>query len=304
MKETYKEKPFVFVIGAQKSGTTTLHNLLLSHEEISLPEIKETHFFSYTDLYQKGISWYMGHFKLNKKTMCEVDPSYLFFPKCAERINESIVSPKFIIIFRRPLERAFSHYLMSCYRGHEELPFIDAIKNEKKRLKSNRDKFSFIHHSYLERGNYVCQLDRYVSIFNKSNFLFIKFDDLINIPRNKDLLKSICQFMDVDYRLLDTELPQSNSKKKVKSIMVRDLLYKETFFKKVIKLAVPSDKWRNRIKGTVNSFNSSNYSNEASKHELIKNIEVLPEEYFNWSNEQTRALSEISNLNLDDWIYN
>jgi len=192
---------------------------------------------------------------------------------------------------------------MSCYRGYEKLSFIDALKNEKKRLGSNQNEFSFIHHSYLERGNYVCQLDRYMSIFDKSNFLFIKFDDLINIPRNKDLLKSICSFMNVDYRLLEVELSKSNSKKKVKSIMVRDLLYKETFFKKIIKLAVPSDKWRNKIKGKVNSLNSTNYSNEESRHELVKNIKMLPKEYFNWSNKQTRNLSEISNLNLDDWMY-
>ena len=49
------EKIFTFIIGAQKSGTTTVHNLLSPHPEISLPKIKETHYFSNEFLYKKGI---------------------------------------------------------------------------------------------------------------------------------------------------------------------------------------------------------------------------------------------------------
>ena len=57
---------------------------------------------------------------------------------------------KFIIIFRKPLERAFSHYLMSCYRGYEKLSFIEAIEKEDERLANDINLFSFVNHSYLK----------------------------------------------------------------------------------------------------------------------------------------------------------
>ena len=235
--------------------------------------------------------------------MCEVDPSYLFFPKSAQRIKKSIPDSKFIVIFRKPIDRALSQYLMSCYRGYEHLSFLDALKSEKERLKNDKNQFSFINHSYIQRGNYATQLNQYLSIFDKSNFLFIKFDDLISDNKNKSLLKSICSFIGIDSTLLEFKLPKSNTKKKIKSTMIRDLLYKETFFKKAAQLALPSDGLRNKLKTMINSLNSSNYHDDESKYEINEHIKSLPIEHLDWNNKQTKLLSEISNLDLNDWIY-
>ena len=297
------EKIFTLIIGAQKSGTTTMHNLLSSHPQISTPKIKETHYFSKESLYEEGIDWYYSHFNLKKKAMCEVDPSYLFFPKSAQRIKESLPNSKFIVIFRKPIDRALSQYLMSCYRGYETLSFLDALKSEEERLKNDKNQFSFINHSYLHRGNYVAQLDQYLSIFDKSNFLFIKFDDFISDNKNKNLLKSICTFIDIDFTLLQLRLSKSNTKKKIKSTMIRNLLYEETFFKKAAQFAVPSDRIRNKLKSVINSLNSSSYDEDESKHKINENLQSLPQEYIDWNNNQTKLLSKISNLDLDDWMY-
>ena len=297
-------KKFTFIIGAQKCGTTTMHNLLLSHPALSLPAIKETHYFSRDFLYNKGIDWYLKHFDLNKKNMCEVDPSYLFFPNTGQRIKDSIPNLKFIVIFRKPIDRALSQYLMSCYRGYESLSFLDALNVESKRLEDDNNYFSFINHSYLERGNYVKQLNSYLSIFDKSNFLFIKFDDLISIDSNKSLLKSICSFIDIDSRLLQFELPKSNAKKKVKSSIIRNLLYKDTNLKRVAQFVVPSDRLRNNLKNIINSFNSTDYSDKDESQKMIsEQLMSLPKKYIDWNNSQVDSLSKVSGLNLDDWIY-
>ena len=183
---------FIFAIGAQKSGTTTLHNLLLSNKSINLPRNKETHFFSHDNVYSKGYDWYANQFIRREGTFCEVDPSYLFFSKSADRIKAVDEDPKFIVIFRKPLERAFSHYLMSCYRGYEKLSFLSALEIEEKRLKNDNELFSFINHSYLKRGDYAEQLSVYLERFDKSNFLFIKFEDLIT-NENHNVINSICE---------------------------------------------------------------------------------------------------------------
>lgn len=303
MKEIFTDKPFTFILGAQKTGTTSLHDFLLNHQDISVPSIKETHFFSNTSLYKKGLDWYLEHFDLNKKVMCEVDPSYLFFPKCNKRINDKIDSPRFIVIFRRPLERAFSHYLMSVYRGYEDLPFSDALHKEQERLNSRQKEFSLIHHSYLARGNYVKQLEEFYSLFDRSQFMYIKFDDLIDSQKNQDLLTSICRFMDVDDRLIHNTITKSNTKKKIKSKMIRDLMYKESLFKDAINKIISSDRWRNKIKDTINTLNSKSYEYQESSIEVKNNINSLPQKYITWSNSQTKELAKISKLDLNNWIY-
>jgi hypothetical protein len=45
--------------GAQKAGTTTLHNILKQHPDIFLPNLKEAHFFDIEDRYKKGILWWI-----------------------------------------------------------------------------------------------------------------------------------------------------------------------------------------------------------------------------------------------------
>tara|TARA_Y100001934_G_scaffold129324_1_gene156966 strand:+ start:583 stop:1482 length:900 start_codon:yes stop_codon:yes gene_type:complete len=293
---------FTFIIGAQKSGTTALHNLLYSHPEVSLPKIKETHFFSMNENYLKGIDWYKTQFDCNEKAMCEVDPSYLYFNKTADRIYSNIQSPKFIVVFRRPLERALSHYFMSLYRGLEEFPFKKALDMERERLKLDKNLFSSINHSYLDRGNYSKQLEIYLNKFNKTDFLFIKFEDLITDNKNK-IKDEICSFMNISNIFKEQSLPKSNKRKRVKSSMIRDLLYKENYVKQIAKALVPSDSIRIRIKEFINSFNSEYYTNLESRQQVDDNLKFLPEKYFRWNNSQTKMISSLTSLDLNDWIY-
>lgn len=98
----------------------------------------------------------------------EIDPEYMYFPECAERIKLFFDAPQLIFILGEPLSRAYSHYLMSMRRGYEILSFPDALLAEKKRMR-NGDRFSQIHHSYMERGMYATQIERMLNVFPKSD---------------------------------------------------------------------------------------------------------------------------------------
>ena len=149
------KSPDFFIVGAQKCGTSTVHNWLNQDSRINLPRYKETHFFS--THYSKGMNWYLKQFPdfYNGQYVLrgEVDPSYMFFPKVFERIKRDTDNPKFIFIFRKPIDRSYSHYIMSKFRGCELLSFSDAINAENQRLK-DKDIFSFTHFSYLKRSKY------------------------------------------------------------------------------------------------------------------------------------------------------
>ena len=145
--------PDFFMLGVQKAATSTFHKILNQDSDFSLPYKKETHFFS--ENFNQNLNWYLNQYNNRTyKIRGEIDPSYIYYKKTPQNIKKYITDPKFIIIFRKPIDRAYSHYLMSKSRGYENETFNNALDLENKRLE-NGSKFSFSHHSYLSRGLYA-----------------------------------------------------------------------------------------------------------------------------------------------------
>lgn len=140
--------PDLLILGAAKSGTTSLAFYLKQHPDVHMPR-KEPGFFAYHDmefesipsgirdrqiidvdeyarLYrhvgegQKICDSSVAQFTLHKRTISNAEKFY------GDRLNEV----QAFIILRHPVERAFSHYLMFVKNGLEELPFEEAIKPE------------------------------------------------------------------------------------------------------------------------------------------------------------------------------
>ena len=113
--------PSFFVVGAQKAGTTSLHNWMAQQPDVCLPKLKETHFFSIQEIFERGIDWYLQQFPRCKydSIVGEICPEYMYCKQAPYRIREWNPNPKIIFIFRHPIERAFSHYLMSVRGGYE-----------------------------------------------------------------------------------------------------------------------------------------------------------------------------------------
>ena len=165
--------PSFFIIGVQKSATSFMHSLLKQDMKISLPYRKETHFFSLN--FDKKINWYLNMFHSKKYDIRgEVDPSYIHYPKSLENIKITTKDPKFIIIFRKPIDRAYSQYLMSKKRNYDKLTFNNALHEEKQRLLNDKNLFSFSNHSYMARGNYREQIIRCKKIFPKAGEELVK----------------------------------------------------------------------------------------------------------------------------------
>jgi hypothetical protein len=77
---TSNRSPSFFVVGAQKAGTTTIHQWLSRQPDVCLPAIKETHFFSHRDRFEKGTAWYLAQFEGGgtDRIRGEIDPDYAF----------------------------------------------------------------------------------------------------------------------------------------------------------------------------------------------------------------------------------
>ena len=302
--------PSFFVIGAQKSATTTIHNWLKQHQEVSLPIQKETHYFSKKDKFDKGIDWYIEQFSSNKDILLrgEIDPSYMYIKNSVKRIKQIIndrKSLKFIILLREPIDRGYSHYLMTKYRGLENLSFLDAIKEERERL-SNNDKTTLnhklMHFSYLDRGNYVEQIERFKDAFKESEFLFLKFNDIINNDNNNETYKTICDFLDLTYKEGINLQYKSNSSSSSRSNILSKLIYKDSKIKIMLNRLIYSKMIKYKTKKFLNRINKKKINSRERKILLHNIIEKLPKKFILWNNNEVRNLEKVTALNLNEWI--
>ncbi len=109
----------------------------------------------------------------------DVSPVYLSSPDAAERITELCPTAKIVVILRDPVARAFSQYLHHRRDCIEDLPsFLKAIQAEERRMAEG---WSWAH-AYIRNGEYSKQVSRYLSLFSRSQILFLRFEDLEDQP--------------------------------------------------------------------------------------------------------------------------
>ena len=218
-----QKRPSFIIGGAQKSGTTSLHYYLVQHKSIFMPigERQETHFFDVEHNYDKGFEWYLARFTGHEQEqiMGQTSPLYLYVEQVPERIHQHLPDVKLIFILRHPVDRAYSHYWHVWKKNREKLSFREAIKHEEERIK--KDFWHKRNFSYLSRGRYITQIQRFVHYFPMSQMLFIIFEDFKDEPNST--LKRCFEFLQVENNLeIDisenyhpTYIPKSRLLKKV-----------------------------------------------------------------------------------------
>lgn len=207
------QAPDFLIIGAQKAGTTSLYNCLKQHPAVSPARKKEIHYFS--QFYRKGLAWYLEHYPLrdDEQLSGEASPFYLFHPQSARRIAEVYPHIKLIVMLRDPVERAISHYHQQHRRGHEKLPMLAAFEQEPKRigkaweklLRDEQTSASLLQQcSYLKRGEYLSQLQRYEQYFPARQIHLIESRDFFNQPQ--DTLQLLYHFLEIDPDFVPADL--------------------------------------------------------------------------------------------------
>lgn len=193
--------PNFLIIGAVKSGTTSLYAYLIQHPNVAPALTKQIHFFD--QYYSRGTNWYKTNFPtkfaIKGKITGEATPFYFIHPLAPKRILELIPNVKLIVMFRNPIDRAFSHYQMEYRHKNEEYSFEEAVEKESSRIDGEFDKFKensnyynqeFFSHSYLYTGMYYEHLKKWYDVFPKERFLIIdsdKFNEKPDFWYNKTL---------------------------------------------------------------------------------------------------------------------
>jgi hypothetical protein len=183
--------PDAVIIGAQKCGTSSLHNYLAQHPGVIPPLRKEVHYFDVN--FKRGETWYRAHFGRRGEPGLNFDasPYYLFHPLVAGRMHGSLPQAKLIVLLRDPVRRAYSQYWHERDKGREPLSFEDALRAEPERVDAAHRKLadgeieaSREHqtHSYVARGRYAEQLERWLALYPREQLLVLRFEDLVKDP--------------------------------------------------------------------------------------------------------------------------
>src|SRR5438132_10612532 len=170
------------VAGAQKSGTTALQFFLRKHPQIALPDRQEMHFFDDEEIFSRQVDYELLHrhfppigrstflrFATARQGIAgEITPSYLYWKPAMERIRNYNPGIKLIILLRNPIDRAFAHWNMQRFKDRESLDFLDALKEESRRIARplTIDARRF---AYVDRGFYSEQLERVFQFFPREH---------------------------------------------------------------------------------------------------------------------------------------
>ncbi len=203
--------PNFLIIGAQKSGTTSLYEYLKQHPDVLMSNKKETEFLAYDKFYLKGFNYYEKFFSGYKGQKCVGEAStdysnYVGLEKTIKRIYDFNKNMKLIYILRNPISRAYSAHFWRKRQMFEKLKFEQALELEETRKNTTHLMDPF---SYKRMGLYYKIISKYLKYFNQNNFQVVLFDDLIISP--EVTCNKIFDFLDIDeFSVMPLEKKQQN----------------------------------------------------------------------------------------------
>ncbi len=199
--------PKFIIIGAQKSGTTSLYHYLSQHPKILPPKYrKEINYFE-KRYFSKSLRWYKSQFSnsTGDSINFEASTNYLFYPWSPKHVFETIPHCKIIILLREPKQRAWSHYKHQIRSKEEQIPFFKALEREmihldeiEKKILADPKYFnkSFRNYSYLRRGLYFKQIKNWARFFERESMFISSFDDFFENPIDK--CNEIFEFLEIE----------------------------------------------------------------------------------------------------------
>jgi Sulfotransferase domain len=158
------------------------------------------HFFDMA--FSMDLAWYrwyfplavveeaLGRLRCGRVLTGEATPNYLYHPLVAERVRRTLPSVKVLFLLRNPADRAYTHYWKSYNRGvDQDSSFEEAIARDEARLAGGCDGEADEsewnlggNDSYLARGFYAEQLERWTALFPPEQLLVLRSEDLFADP--------------------------------------------------------------------------------------------------------------------------
>lgn len=198
---TPKISEFAFILGAMKSGTSTLWSYLIQHPSICKCLFKEPNFWTYSADQPNLDNYYRLWLPnpLKRQIALEASPHYTgapYNPNVADRLRELPGRKHFLYLVRNPVDRVESHIAHMIARG--SLSLDEA---------SNLEDFA----RYAATSKYHSQLSNYRASFPDHPIAILSFDDLKRDPA--ELLKRACTALEINPAYRFRYIPAKNPRK-------------------------------------------------------------------------------------------
>lgn len=279
----------VFIIGAQKAGTTSVYDWLGQHPELEAPEhIKDYHFFSEKALFTKGIKHLEKQYKYHNKLKVHCAVNYLFYSKTvSELIYSYNPEAKIIVCLREPVSRAISAYKYFIRTLRENNDFSESLRLEKENRLSFAEKAN---NSYISHGNYAEQINDYIQYFPNSKIHYIVFEELIDSDKQANIMSDLCEFLGIssDFVFNFTHLNASGQPRS----KILNYLIRKPGLLRVFRYLIPLRQRKN----IVMKIEENNISTNKIQIKINKEDYLYMKKYYSVQNEK---LYEIIGRNLD-----
>ena len=218
-------KPNLFIIGAMKSGTTSLHEYLDTHPLIAMSRQKEPAYFVEELSTNNSEEWYLNLFEQNDRYryLGESSTHYSMLPAfqgVPERLHRFNPDARLIYIMRNPFERTLSHYWHAVrtrklrYGGGEPRPLLKAVREQSR---------------YLAFSDYAMQLEPYIERFGRDSLYVLTFEKLVEDPQRE--VDHLYRWLDLPPHPLGDQAAQAHNQKptELASAAGAGLLYRIQF---------------------------------------------------------------------------
>lgn len=202
--------PDLLVIGAARSGTTSLHHYLDGHPQVFMSRPKELFFFTRPQD-ERSEDRYRERFTDARSDQLtgEATPEYMLDPEAPGRMASLVPGAKLIAILRHPVDRAYSHYWHLRRRFPVPETFEQLVRHELSAPESEPRTTPGGSYPLLAGGRYLPQLRRVLEHYPREQLLVLLFDDLRDDPRRT--FRSLCRFLGVDAERIPPDVGRNYS---------------------------------------------------------------------------------------------
>ena len=202
------KKPDFLIIGAAKSGTTSLAAALAKHPDLYILPY-EVHYFS--KRLSRGDRWYLSLFDQPGKLQGEKSPTYLYYLDCHREIYRLLPHAALVVLLRDPVERAFSNWNMRYNdkrlisqglhfnRGHRDRPLesLDFPALVDYYLENDDSAAVFLPPlDVIHRSLYLPQVESLLRYFPGENILFLLSERFFGSEAR--CCEKVCRFLNID----------------------------------------------------------------------------------------------------------
>ncbi len=299
--------PHFLIIGAGKSGTTSLDFYLKQHPQVFMPDVKEPNFFAYEshnindfddeetrNHFTSSITKVKDYQALFEKAspnqlIGEVSNTTMYMPNAIASIKSHLKAPKLVAILRNPAERLFSRYM--------HLERVSKVPNTSLDNVFDRHSVWWNRADLINEGFYFNHLSKFYENFNRDSLSIILYNDF-----KKDInsvLKNLCVFLEIDDTFVFDTSTVYNKSGKVKSKTIQKLVGDNSRVFRSFKSSFPKAhatlKNSPVIKSAIQSLRNKNLTKANFPIELKQRI--IEEIYL----DDIKALERLIHRDLSSW---